>query len=453
MALYVRLSAETDGLGLKRQEADCRKLAKRQGWDVELYVDPDNSAYKRRPRPEFERMLRDLDAGVVKGIIAYDLDRLARRPSDLERIIDLYDQRKGLKFGTVQGELDLATADGRTMARVMVAFANKSSSDTSRRVTRKHLELAQRGLPVGGHRPFGYEKDKKTIKPKEAELIRKAAADVIAGIPLNAITRRWNEAGLKTTAGNRWHRNVMKNMLLSPRMAGFRVYQGGIAHDEDGNPVTGMFEPILDMETWEAVCAVLRDPRRSGPHVHSGGRKYLLSGLARCECGRPLRGNANTRWNTFTYSCTTGDGGCGRVAITGPRLDEAIEKLVLDYLKGRKVKSNKSSWLGETELQDTADRIKELMTAFSSGELSSDVVFPAVKRLEDRQAELKSEKSTWLREQAFISQRPANVTDAWPEEVERRRAIIETVLVAVLVKRAAQKGGKFDLSRVSPVWR
>lgn len=43
--------------------------------------------------------------------------------------------------------------DGKLMARIYAALANKASADTSRRVSRKHLELARQGVPVGGTRP------------------------------------------------------------------------------------------------------------------------------------------------------------------------------------------------------------------------------------------------------------------------------------------------------------
>ena len=103
------------------------------------------SAYQPKViRSDFERLLADLEAGTIQGIVVYDLDRLARKPTDLERIITIYD-RAPLVFATVQGDIDLSTPDGRTMARVMVAFANKSSMDTARRMARKKLEKAMNG--------------------------------------------------------------------------------------------------------------------------------------------------------------------------------------------------------------------------------------------------------------------------------------------------------------------
>src|SRR5215203_3802205 len=159
VAVYTRISDDDEGqkLGVKRQERDCRALAKLRGWGV-AYVACDNSvsAYKTRVvRPEFERMMTDLETGLIDGIVTYDLDRFARQPTDLERAIKLFDRRNGV-FATVQGDVDLASPDGRTMARVLIAFANKSSMDMSRRIKRKQLELAQHGkVSGGGWKPYG----------------------------------------------------------------------------------------------------------------------------------------------------------------------------------------------------------------------------------------------------------------------------------------------------------
>ena len=71
VAVYTRISDDDEGrrLGVKRQEEDCRALAKLRGWQV-AYVACDNSvsAYKTNIlRPEFERMMEDLEAGLVDG--------------------------------------------------------------------------------------------------------------------------------------------------------------------------------------------------------------------------------------------------------------------------------------------------------------------------------------------------------------------------------------------------
>ena len=458
VGLYARISDDQAGLalGVARQETDGRTLAGLRGFEVaEVYTDNDVSAFKASVvRPAFERLLEDLEAGRIGGVVAYDLDRFARQPVDLERAIAIYDARPGLVFATVQGDLDLASADGRTMARVMVAFANKSSMDTARRVKRKHAELAQAGTPVGGRRPFGWQADKRALDAEEARLIREAVDYLLDGGSLHAVVRAWNEAGIVTPWGNEWRTGALRDVLRSPRLAGWRVYRGAKAIGTDGQPVRGAFEPVLDDETHERVLAKL-ETRRAVDGAHRGGArpKYLLTGLARCaRCSRPLRGNA--RGASFTYRCDSTSGGCGKVAVVGPPLDDLITELVLTSLRGLEVPADEAPWAGEEEVAATERQIAELMEAFNARRLSSAVVFPAVERLEDTLAALREERRIWAAQREREVERPSDVVDRWPDlATEDRREILASRLRTVVVRPAAAPRSRFDPERVDVVWR
>ncbi|HEY0697926.1 MAG TPA: recombinase family protein [Micromonospora sp.] len=91
-AIYVRISSEStgEGLGVARQEADCRALAERLGWTVaEVYRDNDISAYSGKLRPDYEHLLTDVEAGKVRALLTWHADRVHRSPEELERFIDL----------------------------------------------------------------------------------------------------------------------------------------------------------------------------------------------------------------------------------------------------------------------------------------------------------------------------------------------------------------------------
>ncbi len=458
---YTRISEDPEGLalGVRRQEEDCRALAQRRGWEVAgVRQDNDVSAFNTKViRPEFEALLEDLRQGAVDGVVVYDLDRFARQPADLERAIRIFEMRPDLVFATVQQDFDLSSADGLTMARVMIAFANKASMDTSRRTKRKHLELAQGGVPVGSRRPFGYDDDRVTVREPEAELIRQAAADVLAGIGTHAIARRWNAQGVKTPYGNIWRQSPLKRMLVSPRLPGYRVYHGEIAHDSEGNPIMAQRAPLLNLETWEAMCAVLQDPVKNSKSVHPGGRKNLLAGLVRCGlCSVPMQSDRNARERIHIYVCKqpTSNGGCGKVMVSGPRVDELITELVLRYLSDQEVQQVAEPWPGEDALLDVTARIAELMSAYTKSELTGAVVFPAVGSLEGQATTLRDEKGAWLRKQASVMSRPTNVEATWPTlETDRRRAVIESVIQTVIIKPAQKKGGRFSPDRVEVAWR
>src|SRR4051794_6649419 len=124
-AVYVRISrdSEKEGKGVARQRKDCRALARRLGWDVaDVYEDNDVSASNGKPRPAFERMRTAVEAGRLKAIVVWDVDRLTRTPRELEDVIDWANEH-GLKLANVGGHIDLATPTGRLTARIQGTVA------------------------------------------------------------------------------------------------------------------------------------------------------------------------------------------------------------------------------------------------------------------------------------------------------------------------------------------
>lgn len=460
VGVYARISDDTagDALGVKRQEDDSRALAKLRGWEVaKAYIDNSVSAYKRKPRPEFEAMLTDLAAGSLGGIVVYDLDRLMRRPSDLERLLEIYDERPALRFATVTGEIDLSTSDGRTMARVLVAFANKSSADAGRRIKRKHLELALNGVPVGGTRPFGWLADKRTLDPTEAPIVREAADRLLAGSDtFSGIVRDWNERGLRTTRGNPWQRQTVRLMLLSPRMAGFRVHQEEIMRDEAGEPVTAN-DPIISPEEHERLIGMYGKPLRNKPGnggTRAGARKYLLSGTVRCGvCGTKLVGNAQKGRPQYLYRCPpVTAGGCGKVGVSGVSLDELVSLALRTHLSKVSATTSEVPWPGESALAMKGSQISELMTAYTNGEVSGGVAFPAIKSLEAEVANMRREQAAWTATHRAGS---VEVSEEWEDmSVGARRTIVEAAVEAITIDPVGRGGGNaMDPERVHIVWK
>ena len=67
-AIYCRISDDREGrgLGVARQEDECRALAERLGWSVtHVYRDNDLSAYRGRRRPGYQALLEAVKQGEV----------------------------------------------------------------------------------------------------------------------------------------------------------------------------------------------------------------------------------------------------------------------------------------------------------------------------------------------------------------------------------------------------
>src|SRR3954451_4788181 len=111
VAIYARISSDSEGtgLGVARQVEDCRRLAASLGWTVaEEYIDNDLSAYDaRKVRPAYQRMLADLRDGLRDGVLVYHVDRLTRRPLELEEFIATLDAAKVRHVRFVSGDMNL----------------------------------------------------------------------------------------------------------------------------------------------------------------------------------------------------------------------------------------------------------------------------------------------------------------------------------------------------------
>ncbi|MER6942556.1 recombinase family protein [Nonomuraea sp. NPDC000554] len=230
--IYVRISRDKEGagLGVKRQEADCRDLAQRMGWEVlELYVDNDISAYTGKPRPDYLRMLDDLKQGRADVVVAWHTDRLHRSMTELEEYIAACAPHEVVTHTVKAGLVDLSTPSGKMVARQLGAVAVYESEHKAERIKAKHLELAKSGKPTGGgYRPYGYRRIydqpdpprrivRIEIVPEEADVIRECARRVLAGEALAGLCRDLNKRGIPTTSTGIWTarqvRSIAENQI------------------------------------------------------------------------------------------------------------------------------------------------------------------------------------------------------------------------------------------------
>jgi len=239
VAIYCRISDDREGagLGVARQELDCRQRAAVLGWTVAgVYVDNDLSAYSSKNRPEYQRLLADLRAGRADAIIAWHTDRLHRSPRELEEFIDVCEKHSVAVETVRAGPVDLSTPAGRAVARTLGAWARYESEHRAERSKRKALELAQAGKHSGGGtRAYGYEPDRLTIREDEAVVVREGARRVLAGEPIRAITRDLNSRGVPTATGKQWTATTLKRLLVSGRISGQREHQPRARSDDTDN--------------------------------------------------------------------------------------------------------------------------------------------------------------------------------------------------------------------------
>jgi len=463
--------------GVDDQEADERALAKRLGWGIgpretHVIVENDTSAFKRRKiklpdgrvelrtvRPKFRRALDMLARGEADGLVVPDLDRLARDSRDLEDLIDVVESRTTrIPVESVTGSLRLANDADVTMARVMVAVANKSSRDTARRVARARLRQATNGQYGGGRRPFGFEPDGVTVRPAEAAEIVKAADGILAGVTLRATVAGLNKRGAPTVSGRPWTSVALKGMLCSPRTAGLVVYRGDILED-----ATAPWPAILPRETWEALRHILTaEDRRTSP---GNQPRWLGSGIYLCghpqhiEADPPVTmrvGTAGTASNRIrAYRCR--DSAHLVRAVAG--IDDMVERVVV----GRLAKPDAAALLTVTPEVDTATlsrQVNELRARITeAGGLWEDGVITGAElkvrrsRLTEKLANVEAQLRTASGRDPLVglAGNPDAATVWEGLDLGRRRAVLDTLVTVTVLP--AKRGRYFDPASVDIAWK
>ncbi|TFC12573.1 recombinase family protein [Cryobacterium sp. MDB2-A-2] len=374
-AIYTRISEDSAGrgLGVARQKRDCEEYAARKGWDVaDYFTDNDISATRSKVRPEYERMLADVRGQRIDAIIVYSMDRLTRRPSELESVIALADIY-GLELATVAGNVHIATHEDRVLARTMGALASYETAKMSQRLKRKFLEKAELGEPHG-FSPYGYTRiqpldpdgrrtskiGRDVVHPEHGEVVREAARRTLAGESLRSIVSDFNERSIHGPKANQWNSTILRQILLRPTNAGLRQYQGRVL-----GPSTT--QPLYDVPTHDRLVALLKDPSRKSNFAGSS-YKYLLSGLAICGlCRGPMRRQIGrtvvskktgaTKRRPASYNCAD----CYRVR----RSQEAVDELIVEQVIARLSMADAEglSRTGDSELAQEAQASIEAIDA------------------------------------------------------------------------------------------
>ncbi|MDP9394597.1 MAG: recombinase family protein, partial [Actinomycetota bacterium] len=237
--------------------------------------------YSGKPRPGYRDLLDALRASFADAVIAWHPDRLHHHPVELEEFVDIC-QTYNVAVQTVRaGAVDLSTASGQMVARMLGAAARYEVDHARERMKRAKTDAASSGRWRGGRRPFGYAEDGTTVVEREAASLLWAANQIVAGASLAATARRMTAEGMRTTTNRPIDSVALRRLLQRPRNAGLVDHKGEIIGAAN-------WSAIIPEDTWRAVVGILGDPRRvttTGPE-----RVWLGSGIYRCgSCGAPMR--------------------------------------------------------------------------------------------------------------------------------------------------------------------
>ena len=330
-AIYARQSVEkADSLSIQGQIDLCRRETSD---DVRIYQDRGYSG-KNTNRPDFQRMMADVERGLIRKIVVYRLDRFSRSIADFGRLWETL-RRHSVEFVSINETFDTSMPMGRAMLNIIMVFAQLERETTAERVRDNYYQRFRLGAWPGGPAPYGFSNSKlpdengkltPSLLPDEnapiVERIFRAYAEPEA--TLGSVARELNRDGVHAPKRETWDNVALSRLLHSPAyvMANEEVYLyyqakglqiNGSVEDFDGlhactligrrDRSAGKYQDVRDQhltpanhmglvstEVWLACQYKLDDNRRLGGN---GRGKYTwLSGLLKCaSCGYSVKVN------------------------------------------------------------------------------------------------------------------------------------------------------------------
>ncbi|NLL03008.1 MAG: recombinase family protein [Clostridiales bacterium] len=226
IAIYTRQSLDKkDSISIETQVEFCKREFNESENEYKVYTDKGYSG-KNTNRPDFEKMMADINLGLITKVIVYKLDRISRSTLDFATMYALF-KRKGVEFISCHEKFDTTNPIGKTMLSIIIAFAELERETTQLRITDNYYARGKKGFCLGGPVPYGLSKEKTSIDgvktsvyrehPVQSPIVKKMYemyADT--NMSLGGISDYLNKKGILAAQGGHWDSGKISRILRNP---------------------------------------------------------------------------------------------------------------------------------------------------------------------------------------------------------------------------------------------
>jgi site-specific DNA recombinase len=298
-AVYTRKSSE-EGLeqdfnSLDAQRDACEAFIRSQageGWRLlKSHYDDGGLSGGTMERPALQRLLEDINEGMVDVVVVYKVDRLTRSLADFAKMVELFDAHR-VSFVAVTQQFNTTSSMGRLTLNVLLSFAQFEREVTSERIRDKIAASKRKGMWMGGTVPLGYDVNGRqlVVNKAEAELVRQIYQSYLELSSVRLLQQELKQCGLMSkirlsrrgakSGGKSFSRGALYELLANP------IYLGEIRHKDQRHP--GQHPPILERELWQQVQQHLRSGARRDGATATKAASSPLAGKVIDEQGEPL---------------------------------------------------------------------------------------------------------------------------------------------------------------------
>ncbi|MCD6321922.1 MAG: recombinase family protein [Clostridiales bacterium] len=365
VGIYCRLSKDDictgDSSSIQSQKAILEKYVKENNWTIIDYYIDDGYSGTNFDRPDFQRMLDDIESEKINMVLVKDLSRLGRNYLMTGQYTDIYFPDRGIRFIALNDGIDTRNTDND-----ITPFKNilneMYSRDISKKVRSAVRAKKQNGEFLSNYAPYGYMKDpenrnKLVIEEIGAAVVKKMFELGKSGMGSKSIAKMLTNNGILTPINhraklydtntgkphNRWNAQTVNNILKSRYYIGdmvqgiyecpsFKRGPNKRKPTEEWYITPNTHEPIVDNKTWKRVQLFISSRKR----VTKSNEIQLFAGFVKCsDCGYAL--SYSYSQGIPQYSCGQyrrhGKKACSCHYIRKDKLEEAVLEDIKQYTR------------------------------------------------------------------------------------------------------------------------
>lgn len=323
-ALYERLSRDDEAVGdsnsIVNQKLQLESYAAQHGFTNCVHYTDDGWSGGNFERPDWKRLVADIEARKVGCVIAKDMSRIGRDYLQTGFYTEVLFREKGVRFIAIGNGVDSADQSTGEFAPFINIMSEWYLRDCSRKQKAAYQARGKSGKPTTSHAIFGYRKDPEDkhhwlIDEEAAAVVRRIfrlsiegyGPSQIAGIlrddkiecPSVYMGKRGQGTQRNSFDASRpydWNGTSISHILGKPEYMGhtvnFRTYKESYKDKraikrppEEWMIIENTHEAIVDPETWELAQRLRKTVRRTD----TTGVANPLTGLLYCaDCGAKM---------------------------------------------------------------------------------------------------------------------------------------------------------------------
>lgn len=230
---YCRVSTDSDeqATSYEAQVEHYTEYIKRNpDWEFAgIYADDGISGTNTKNREEFNRLIKDCEAGTIDMVITKSISRFARNTLDCLKYIRRL-KEKNIPVFFEKESINTMDAKGEVLITIMASLAQQESQSLSQNVKLGLQFRYQNGqVQINHNRFLGYTKDENgnlVIDPEQAEVVKRIYREYLNGYSMDKIASGLEADGILTGAGKKkWWTSTINKILRNEKYMGDALLQ------------------------------------------------------------------------------------------------------------------------------------------------------------------------------------------------------------------------------------